>query len=741
MKKLRKTTVIVMICFIIGHSAFADIIHVPNNVSTIQEGLIAATEGDTVLVAPGTYVENLFWPATNGITLLSEAGAESTIIDGFYTSMVIYIYGVVTIETTTVIDGFTLQHGRDETGGIACLNASPLVKNCIIENNEGDGCSFTNSSAIVRNCEICGNDGFGIKSEESFDISIRGCKVEDNNNSGFYFSLSSGNLTDCLIANNMASEHGGGIYCTGSTLSFDNLTITNNTASNYGGGILCGGSGSSYNNVTINGNTAYWGGGIYCGSSTSFENVTITNNTATGDGGGIYSCGGSGSSYNNVTINGNTSNTGGGIFFSAHSNVSFHNLIITGNTSGKGGGIFCHDSSPSFHDAFFTNNTATNDGGGIYCFGCNPSFDNVFITKNTTTKNGGGVYCHHSSPSFEIVTITNNTAFNCGGGIYCYESSPNLENVTITLNQANLDGTIYCTDNSNPSIEHCTITENSSQNRYGIYTKNSSEPTVHFSNIMLNGYGIYNADPLFMIDASNCFWGDATGPYHEFWNPGGIGDSVNQYVNPIPYLIEADTTAPPIPPYGLDTIEVGGDFFTINWQNSPIGDLAGYKVYFNSDSSGFPYANMVDVGIDTTYTFSNLTTEDSLFIAVTCYDNSGEESWYSKEIEVTFDGVGIDDNVLHLHKAFYLSQNHPNPFNYETTISFSIPKDSKVELSIYNITGQKIKTLANENFQRGYHKVVWNGKNERDKLVSSGIYIYKLETDNFYNIKKAILLK
>ena len=113
--------------------------------------------------------------------------------------------------------------------------------------------------------------------------------------------------------------------------------------------------------------------------------------------------------------------------------------------------------------------------------------------------------------------------------------------------------------------------------------------------------------------------------------------------------------------------------------------------------------------------------------------------WLIKtEPEVT----GIDeDNLTKIPKGFTLSQNYPNPFNPETTISFSNPKVSSINISIYDIKGQKIKTITNENFQKGYHEVYWNGKDENDKSVSSGIYFYKMETDNFSEVKKAIFLK
>ena len=62
-------------------------------------------------------------------------------------------------------------------------------------------------------------------------------------------------------------------------------------------------------------------------------------------------------------------------------------------------------------------------------------------------------------------------------------------------------------------------------------------------------------------------------------------------------------------------------------------------------------------------------------------------------------------------------------------------------MKFLHIKGQKVKTLANENFQRGFQEVFWNGKDENGKPVSSGIYFFKMETDNFSEIKKAILLK
>ena len=92
----------------------------------------------------------------------------------------------------------------------------------------------------------------------------------------------------------------------------------------------------------------------------------------------------------------------------------------------------------------------------------------------------------------------------------------------------------------------------------------------------------------------------------------------------------------------------------------------------------------------------------------------------------------INDNV----KKFELSQNYPNPFNPETTIEFTIDKESLVNLSVYNLLGQKVSTLVNEKLSAGHYKVTFNGKN-----LNSGIYFYKLDTGSNVKTRKMILLK
>ena len=101
--------------------------------------------------------------------------------------------------------------------------------------------------------------------------------------------------------------------------------------------------------------------------------------------------------------------------------------------------------------------------------------------------------------------------------------------------------------------------------------------------------------------------------------------------------------------------------------------------------------------------------------------------------------VSINDNII--FDKFDLS-NYPNPFNPTTTIKFSIKNDSKIELSIYNIKGQKVKILIHNDLGVGSHSIIWNGDDEYNNPVSSGIYCYKLNINGKDEVvKKCLLLK
>jgi len=88
-----------------------------------------------------------------------------------------------------------------------------------------------------------------------------------------------------------------------------------------------------------------------------------------------------------------------------------------------------------------------------------------------------------------------------------------------------------------------------------------------------------------------------------------------------------------------------------------------------------------------------------------------------------------------------LFQNYPNPFNPETSIGFSIANSNKVQIAIYNILGEKIKTLVNRTFTQGIHSAKWDGANAQGHQVPSGVYFYRMKTGNNIEVKKMMLVR
>ena len=119
--------------------------------------------------------------------------------------------------------------------------------------------------------------------------------------------------------------------------------------------------------------------------------------------------------------------------------------------------------------------------------------------------------------------------------------------------------------------------------------------------------------------------------------------------------------------------------------------------------------------------------------------------------KINLDDIYVSsENVVAIEPIAKLYQNYPNPFSLSnagrspsTTISFSIQEDSRVDFDIYNIKGQKIKTLiADEQKEKGEHSLVWDGTDDNNRFVGSGTYLYKLIINNKFEIsKRCILIK
>ena len=100
----------------------------------------------------------------------------------------------------------------------------------------------------------------------------------------------------------------------------------------------------------------------------------------------------------------------------------------------------------------------------------------------------------------------------------------------------------------------------------------------------------------------------------------------------------------------------------------------------------------------------------------------------------------INKNILKPNE-FKLVQNYPNPFNSSTTISFVLTAKTFISLKIYDSLGRLVNTLAEQNLTEGTHKFKWNGKNGNGVSAPSGIYFYRMITNEFYATRKLLLIK
>jgi len=122
------------------------------------------------------------------------------------------------------------------------------------------------------------------------------------------------------------------------------------------------------------------------------------------------------------------------------------------------------------------------------------------------------------------------------------------------------------------------------------------------------------------------------------------------------------------------------------------------------------------------------------------YHNDPDQDELTIPITMTLDYTNVDDDLISANSK--LIGNYPNPFNPTTTISFIVTESTEhTELSIYNLKSQKVKQLVSDQLSAGHHSVVWNGTDDKNKPVSSGIYFYKMKSGNFEQTKKMILLK
>lgn len=160
------------------------------------------------------------------------------------------------------------------------------------------------------------------------------------------------------------------------------------------------------------------------------------------------------------------------------------------------------------------------------------------------------------------------------------------------------------------------------------------------------------------------------------------------------------------------------------------GTLA--RLYFTADSAAIDTALTIDtaVGQPNLITFTASAGGDQIVPIF----NPGIVT-----IQIPTDvGDGIE---IELPASFSLAQNYPNPFNPTTYIEFNLPAAGHVSLEVFNILGQQVRSLLDQEMPAGFHRVVFNGRNASGDELSTGVYLYRLKTDDYVASRKMILMK
>lgn len=386
---------------------------------------------------------------------------------------------------------------------------------------------------------------------------------------------------------------------------------------------------------------------------------------------------------------------GGAIYVNNYYDLTIKNCRFESNNSVSGGAIAIYGSHTTVKNCLFVNNSSSSHGGAIYCRGGIPIVQNNVFMHNRGGSRGGALYFDYAYGAIHNNVFGFNSAYT-GGAVSCYNAHPRMQGNLFYKNSAQTDGCAISLSNFlNDEIANCTFVDNY-----------SSTNSPYASAV----YCLETSSPRFYNSI--------------FWNPG-ISE------------IYAITYFQPCYPQFYNCIgEVGNYEGENNLDDDPLFVSAETYDYHLQDGSP-----AIDAGLN-----------EPNGVDMLDWDlDSNERIWDGDGDGIATIDIGVyeygaptsdlEDPVVQVPEKYLLS-NYPNPFNPNTTIKFSLPEDGKIKISLFNIKGQKVKTVIDNKFAKGNFEIEWNGLDGSGNAVSSGIYFYKLSVNGKSKmIKKCLLLK
>lgn len=350
-----------------------------------------------------------------------------------------------------------------------------------------------------------------------------------------------------------------------------------------------------------------------------------------------------------------------------------------------------------------------------------------------TWRGGGGVITFMSSPVIRNNLIINNNVTNTsgvngaqGGGTLSYGGNPLILNNVIMLNEARYGAGIVI-DYSGGIIKNNIIYKNSGGQDYG-------------------GGGFWsigNGADSIIIENNHIVENSVTGSS----SYGGKGGAMFVWM-------------------GVVTARNNIIWGNTQSQGGPVAVISGSALMtYNNIEGGFAGTGNINLNpsfTDTNFYLSEFSpcidtgNPNSIYNDPEDPNNLNNALWPSqgglrndmgayggpmRDVFPIFNPVGVKSIHTIIPTDLLLYQNYPNPFNPNTTIEYDLRKSLEVQLTIYDLLGQEVRTLVNEKQNSGRKSVTWNGTNNTGIKVSSGIYFYRIETDNFVLSKKMILIQ
>ncbi len=345
------------------------------------------------------------------------------------------------------------------------------------------------------------------------------------------------------------------------------------------------------------------------------------------------------------------------------------------------------------------------------------------IRDGFSTINGGGIYCGPGSRvSFSHCAIQYNVSTDNGGGIYCEENAAiALHDVVIRGNRSvNNGGGIYFGNGANGAINRCLIVENDCRDIGS--DERGSGTAIFCDSTQLQITSTTIAD-------NNTYSSWMGGPYVASIQGSSRG-SLLEIVNSIQHEDHLSIFQLGTVTYAYTLVD---NIVSVDTVNDLEGNLTLDPGF--AEEEGIYRLSNGSVCIDAGTAF--FVWEDDTLIDIP----PGEYDGVAPDMGAYEFGMVVVEDLTAVPVRYSLLQNYPNPFNPVTTIGYSVPEQSKITLTVFDIRGEEVMKLLNKEKPPGNYEVLWNGLNESGNPVSTGVYFARLEAREFSQTIKMVYLK